>query len=152
MKTKLCKKCDHDLPLSEFASHPTKGLQYICKVCQREVSKDWYARNKARQLQNNYRNTKRYVEAFNAWKKTLSCVVCSESETCCLDFHHVASNKKEFSLAGAVREKGFAATLKELKKCVCLCSNCHRKVHSGVVILDKTYKLIDSSTVRNFLQ
>ena len=27
--------------------------------------------------------------------------------------------------------------LKEIKKCVCLCANCHRKVHAGIIDLNK---------------
>ena len=35
---------------------------------------------------------------FLKLKESLSCCVCGESETSCLDFHHINSNEKEFDI------------------------------------------------------
>ena len=45
------------------------------------------------------------------------------------DFHHLDPSKKDFSVGK--QQKAFETIKKELDKCILLCSNCHRKVHSG---------------------
>lgn len=151
MNTKICPNCNKILLTSEFASHPTRGTQRYCKCCQRQISKDWYQANKHRQQQNVYRNTKSYVKAFNTWKSTLSCQLCGEDSTVCLDFHHVCGKDKNFNIASSVRSNGFAATIAELGKCICVCSNCHRKIHGNVIQLSNDIKTIDGNDIRNFI-
>jgi hypothetical protein len=47
METKLCSKCGNDLPLSAFYQRTgAKSHHSACKVCEREMAKDWYERNK----------------------------------------------------------------------------------------------------------
>lgn len=60
------------------------------------------------------------------------CEICSEKEQCCLSAHHVDDSLKRFNIA-AWRIKGFRVSdlRDELTKCLCLCENCHRKVHAG---------------------
>ena len=62
------------------------------------------------------------------------CATCGERESCCLVAHHVDPETKTFSLGNANREhRSPEAVVRELKKCVCLCHNCHAKVHAGVI-------------------
>jgi|SRR5579859_3618656 len=67
-------------------------------------------------------------------KSQFKCVVCGESRTPCLDFHHKDPKSKNFEINKAVgksipKEK----VLKELAKCIVLCSNCHRLLHAGLI-------------------
>lgn len=48
-----------------------------------------------------------------------------------LDFHHLDSSKKDFTIAGS--NKTLKGLKPELDKCVLLCSNCHRETHAGLV-------------------
>lgn len=64
------------------------------------------------------------------------CIICGENEPVCLDFHHKNPAEKDFTI-GKNRSKGKENLLKEIKKCVCLCANCHRKVHAGIIDLNK---------------
>ena len=49
-----------------------------------------------------------------------------------LDFHHLDPASKEFDIAMAMNDEWtWEAVLAEIRKCVCLCANCHRKVHAG---------------------
>lgn len=49
-----------------------------------------------------------------------------------LEFHHVNPAEKEFSIgASNAITKSLSNQLEEAKKCVLLCSNCHRGVHAG---------------------
>ena len=45
-----------------------------------------------------------------------------------LDFHHRDKSKKDFSISSGTYRK-WAYVVKELDKCIMLCSNCHREEH-----------------------
>jgi len=64
------------------------------------------------------------------------CKFCPEKESCCLVAHHVIPEEKDFSIAKACAT-GYSANRikKELEKCVCVCSNCHSKIHAGLIVL-----------------
>ena len=62
--------------------------------------------------------------------KSGGCVVCGEKDVCCLDFHHLYN--KSFNLASA-REVSTERIKEEIKKCIVLCANCHRKLHAGKI-------------------
>lgn len=47
-----------------------------------------------------------------------------------LDFHHVNPNEKDFNISGS-HSRSWEKIELELKKCVLLCANCHREIHSG---------------------
>jgi predicted HNH restriction endonuclease len=68
------------------------------------------------------------------WKRARGCSVCGETEPWVLDMHHLDPKVKEQNSATSATLKTF---LKEADKCVLLCSNCHRKVHAGVLKLTK---------------
>ena len=74
------------------------------------------------------RTKERLVEAFGG-----KCGCCGyEGPSCVMDFHHLDPNEKELGL-GAVRGnlKSWEKIVNEIRKCVMLCSNCHREHHGG---------------------
>lgn len=62
------------------------------------------------------------------------CALCDEKEPCCMSAHHLDPQSKDFSIGGRT-SISIERLERELKKCVCLCENCHRKVHAGVLSL-----------------
>ena len=60
------------------------------------------------------------------------CCLCKQSYPIVLyDFHHVTPKNKKFSIGrGWLQES--KALLTEIKKCVMVCSNCHRLIESGL--------------------
>ena len=48
-----------------------------------------------------------------------------------LDFHH-NRGKKEGHLSRLIKDFSKQKSLKEIKKCILLCANCHREVHAGL--------------------
>lgn len=48
-----------------------------------------------------------------------------------LEFHHINPNEKEFNICTG-NNRALEKELIEIKKCILLCSNCHREVHAGL--------------------
>ena len=68
------------------------------------------------------------------YKTFCGCKVCDEREAVCLDLHHLDPTQKDYSpasMTGFNRE----TIKKEIRKCVVLCANCHRKVHANILLL-----------------
>ena len=52
-----------------------------------------------------------------------------ENELGFFDFHHKEPSKKESSISRMLSSAKFERVLEEVKKCVMLCPNCHRRRH-----------------------
>ena len=53
---------------------------------------------------------------------------CAEA----LEFHHLTSAKKDFGISSKGYTRSWEKIRAELGKCVLLCANCHREVHSSL--------------------
>jgi uncharacterized protein affecting Mg2+/Co2+ transport len=117
---------------------PTPKWRELNKEKMKLYRREWYNRNKEQeQKKARSRGVVRRQEMrkwYTEYKSTLSCIICSESESVCLDFHHKNSKQKEFSIGHAL-DKGKLSMMKEIKKCIVLCANCHRKLHAGLIKL-----------------
>lgn len=133
---KICSVCKIAKPGNHF--HNSKrfkgGKVGNCKSCQKERNKKHYEENKDAYLTRSAAQRVEQLQQFKDWKATLSCIACGEAEITCLEFHHKDPNVKEF-LISDYRRFNTPKWLEEVKKCVCLCANCHRKVHAGVLVL-----------------
>jgi len=58
--------------------------------------------------------------------------VCSDCgnkyPVCCYDFHHINPEEKKFEIAPRLDSK-VETIMEEVKKCLMICSNCHRIRH-----------------------
>lgn len=63
------------------------------------------------------------------YKAFYGCVRCGERHPCCLDLHHVDPATKTFTISEGVRSRLALVVFAEVKKCVVICANCHRKEH-----------------------
>jgi 5-methylcytosine-specific restriction endonuclease McrA len=61
------------------------------------------------------------------------CINCGyDKYKAALEFHHTNPKEKEFNIGDKCRGGKTLDSLKpELDKCILLCSNCHRAIHSG---------------------
>lgn len=101
-----------------------KEMDYLA-VAQKII----YLRTKIKKIKdkNVYRN--RIIPFILKIKKN-GCVDCGYSNPNALDFHHINSVDKLFSIsAGIGAEYSKSKLLREIKKCEVLCSNCHRIRH-----------------------
>ena len=62
------------------------------------------------------------------------CFLCGETSKFCLEIHHVGP--KRFNVSQALNSKDSDEIIEELKNCITLCSNCHKKVHAGELKID----------------
>lgn len=113
---KKCTRCEFEKPLTDFYSKGKKDsgkLQSECKVCFNKRTMERYERRAE------------YLVSI----KGGGCKLCGYNKCpAALEFHHLDPAEKEFQI-----NKRWSMSdeklLKELDKCVLLCSNCHREVH-----------------------
>lgn len=95
----------------------------------RQKSREHYQKYKQKYDERNTAQRARTRSIINEAKSS-GCVVCSERETACLDFHHLGGKDMNVSEMLARNDD---RVKEEIKKCVVLCSNCHRKHHAGLL-------------------
>lgn len=95
----------------------------------REANRRHYAKNKER-VKATTAATKRGIRAkWDTYKSTLSCTQCGENHPATLDFHHVVRHPDNRKVYILVQNGAIKLAMEEVKKCVVLCANCHRKHH-----------------------
>lgn len=138
---KICSKCKVPKSASNFHKNKRKndGLQNICKSCAKERDALSYATNESRRQlikSTRTRKTSSNRQFLARYKRFIGCQNCGEKEPVVLDLHHDNAASKEgdpSNLCGRSRKR-----LKdEVRKCIVLCANCHRKVHAGLLKIMK---------------
>ena len=144
-KQKVCSSCHKTLPVSCFwkAKKSPDGLQGYCKECgsayrakyqkdhpekmREEAKKHWHKYRLEKLNRDRIRMSKR--QEFLDTLKT-PCAKCGESRVWVIQFHHVNPAEKVFGIGdGSNVHKSKEAVIQEVKKCICLCSNCHKEFH-----------------------
>ena len=85
-------------------------------------------------MDDNKYNDNRYVKKWANTKRAMDalggkCQKCGETHIATLSFHHVDPLEKEGLVAELVKGRDWNVIEQEIKKCVLLCENCHRKTH-----------------------
>lgn len=119
METKICNHCKVEKPITEFKNRKSRpcGKQGHCKDCNNIIVNNARKRFKLQCLE----------------YKGMNCSICGYGKChSALEFHHLDPSQKEFIIntGGSI---SFKKVKPELDKCVLLCANCHREVHSGLV-------------------
>ena len=134
MTTKVCIGCSRDLSLELFSfKDKNRGvLQSRCKICYNEYNREYYQKGeRLKQLTRVRNNQKKHAGRYKDWKTGQSCVVCGEDSSECIDLHHVDPSVKEGTISQMINRWSWDRIQEEIKKCIIVCSNCHRKIHSG---------------------
>jgi hypothetical protein len=115
----VCRYCRLEKPIESFE---------VCRIVRGKA----YRRLRCRQCKRQKTNERR--TALRLWlddyKRTLRCSRCGFADYRALEFHHLEGLEKDFNVADMIRS-GLArrAILREIAKCVVLCSNCHQIEH-----------------------
>ncbi len=128
-----CTVCKQKLPISDFhkAGKGTNGLYSQCKMCIKKQRSSVRGKIKQRNL-NKLRITRSRQWLAN-FKNSLKCARCPESDSRCLDFHHIDPTTKEFTVSQMIHGgHSPKSILREIEKCIVLCANCHRKEDHNV--------------------
>lgn len=171
---KKCVECKETKEYSEFYKHGRSkdGFSYVCKVCQRLRDKDRYiqARESGKIREYKDRNREKIREYNIAYQrkyrssgrkqarklemceyKGCKCVMCgliaTEVTISAFDFHHLDPSEKEYTPSDMVNMR-WERIVDELDKCVLLCSNCHRIIHSdntvGSLLIEEPVETIET--------
>lgn len=136
---KTCNQCGETKKLSGFHKdkHNKGGYKFKCKVCYKKVIDEYISKNREsvnRRSQANRKASKASRSLVLSRFRKDGCWVCGETFPNCLEAHHVDPSTKLYNIAYMINNRQAEATiLVELNKCVCLCNNCHRKVHANFI-------------------
>ena len=94
-----------------------------------EYSREHYLKNKATVIQRTKESKAQQKLEWHSFKQSLKCTKCGFAHPAALDFHHEDPTEKEYNVHRLIANGQFAKAYEEIKKCIVLCSNCHRIHH-----------------------
>lgn len=129
---KTCGTCRQSKPIADFnrkAARPD-GRQEVCRACNRESSRRYYAENREKHVRNIVERTARQRAASKvflaAYLQEHPCVDCGMTDLRVLDFDHRPASRKRKDVMRMVKDGSSIARLKdEIAKCDVRCRNCH---------------------------
>ena len=74
------------------------------------------------------------------------CNICGYDKTVsALEFHHIDPSSKDYAIGAQGTCRDIQKDLNEIKKCILVCSNCHREIHEGIYSTEEllNYKIFD---------
>lgn len=117
METKQCTKCGRVLTLDQFnwRNKAAGSRRSECKDCHSAFMKQKYQEKK---------------QIIAELKSQATCAKCGDDRDYVLDYHHINPENKDNTVARMTSNNyRLDRTLEAVKKCICLCSNCHREFH-----------------------
>jgi len=131
---KTCTKCLKEKPITDFPYRlDRKCYRKWCYDCKNLYYREYHKNNTkhAKRLKNNKNKRKKFIIDI---KLSNGCCICGYKKCArALDFHHLNKLTKEFNIAGGLHRRSSKAIIEEIKKCVVVCSNCHREVEDNLV-------------------
>lgn len=98
-----------------LTEHVFYSGRYRCKKCY-----TWYNASKRKKY-------KKMLVDYKGGK----CEICGYDKcVSALEFHHINEDEKSFSISQTTFSKSFDELKKEADKCILVCANCHREIHS----------------------
>lgn len=134
---KKCKRCGDTKLLEEYHVHKIAkdGRQNVCKDCRKKMDRERYlSSDKKKEQSRLYREA--IIKKINEYKASHGCRYCEEHDPVALDFHHSDQNKEDH-VSKLAWNGSLERVMKEIDKCVVVCSNDHRKLHAGQTLLPR---------------
>jgi len=131
MRTKICHKCEEEKQIKKFNKNKAKkdGLQSQCAECNKKNLKAHYRKNKVHYFKKNNERKLRVRAWFKELRAKSECYFCGKNHPAILDWHHTDPSTKLYSISEMTKGYTESTILKEMAKCIVLCSNCHRILH-----------------------
>lgn len=92
-------------------------------------NRKYYEKNKKAVIAESKARKREVRAEWHAFKATLFCAHCGEGHPAVLDFHHTVRDKSNRKLHELITNGNIRGAMAEIKKCIVLCANCHRKHH-----------------------
>lgn len=118
-------------------------MPYKCPEQKKAYAREYYKSSQERRrkaYEAVAKRRKRIQKQLSDYKKTLECIMCGEAHPACLEFHHVDPRTKDHNPSELIRKRGWSfEKIKEHVEttCLCLCANCHRKVHTKLRVTER---------------
>lgn len=110
---KICSK--HGETEFRMEGQGTKHERYRCKKCGSEA------------VQKRRRKVKKLLVEY----KGGCCEKCGYNKCVdALEFHHIDPTQKDFGIGSKGHCRSLESMKKEVDKCIMVCANCHREIHS----------------------
>lgn len=145
---KYCNECNSKKELNEENFHKRKDskdkFDHLCKICRKKRNLNNYYKSHEK-----WRNTHTKTRLLKKQKiqeikeNSLGCLKCGEKKHYLLDFHHLDPKTKKFQLSQG-ETKGWNIIEEEIKKCILICSNCHREFHH--------FQKLNNITIEDYLK
>ena len=101
----------------------------VRKAKHKEYSKKHYEKNKAEGKNKVKKSNQDKKKLWREFKESVSCSKCGFKHPAAMDFHHVDPATKIKGVHEWARKGSYRKAFEEAKKCIVLCSNCHRILH-----------------------
>ena len=143
---KTCSDCKIEKTLEYFSYDKSRNRYFsICRKCAAIRTEAYRQNNKNKWRESSKKHSEKYNQLILEWKSQ-GCKKCGETRTHVIDAHHINPEEKDF-MVGTV-QRGIKITKEELKKCIPLCSNCHRDFHflekkTGISIKEYVHSVLD---------
>jgi hypothetical protein len=130
---KTCTVCVLPKDDEEFSfKNKLKGIRHSqCKSCKKQIDNKYYQNNDTRKStirKNALLNIEKAKLFVRRVKQRMHCSKCGDKRWYVLDFHHICN--KEQNISFMIRKGSSISSIKkEIRKCLILCSNCHREEH-----------------------
>lgn len=132
-----------------------------CVVCGKELNgmqqKFCSASCKQKDFYHNRKNNSSFAQFLRSAKRKLElieykggkCEICGYNKNLsALEFHHINSKDKSFSMDGRLlANKKMEDLITEANKCMLLCSNCHKEIHHENHELEVVKLLIENNDI-----
>lgn len=121
------------MPYSDKDKQRTFCREHLQK--KKKENPKWHAELKKRHKQ----KRDSIHDIVNHIKSTTGCLLCDETNPHNLQFHHLLPELKVATIAQLISNRSKLITvLKEIEKCVCVCSACHRELQINVSFVRRT--------------
>jgi hypothetical protein len=129
---RACRVCKQTKPLTEFPYRSVKRQtrQWICLLCQRVYTSEWYTRNRKRHIAKVEVRSRHVIGELRSRVRDYlldhPCVDCGETDPGVLDFDHLRDKQANLSTL-VLSAVSWRAVEAEIAKCQVRCANCHRR-------------------------
>lgn len=140
----ICKTCNKEFPNSMVINGEKKEF-YTRKNCLECVPFGSHTKTKSSKIKRTEKEIKfNRVKAVQKRRKLIKENAVEYKGGCCeicgynkyygaLEFHHLNPEEKDFSIGQKGYCRSWESVKNELDKCICVCSNCHKEIHAGII-------------------